>query len=221
MASGCDELSRTSNAPVARQNSAARLVNVIVDPAAAFRGISDSAPWGVAFVAAVALRFGSLFIFYRPSVTPLKLIGGVLFQIATIAPLLLVSAAVIWLVSRVWRVALAWASSFSVVTHIYVAYTLATIAIASVTGALLPESTEVDLRSPPFTNFAGLLPDSEHQLLQRLVAEADVRSLYAVALLWIGLRGAASATTRLVVAKVIATVLVVRVVGVIGIQMIR
>jgi hypothetical protein len=73
----------------------------------------------------------------------------------------------------------------------------------------------VDLRHPPFTNFTALLGDTTTEVIGRLVAEVDVRSAYALALLWLGLRGTVPNATRSVVTKVVATAAFVRVAGVI------
>ena len=83
-----------------RQSASSRLFNLTVDPASAFQGIANDAPWFLAFVAAVALRLGSLFIFYRPTTTPLKLLVGVVFQITTVAPQLLLASALVWLAAK-------------------------------------------------------------------------------------------------------------------------
>lgn len=196
-------------------SAAARLVNLVVDPVAAFRGVGAQPSWALAFVVAVAIRFGSLFAFYRPAVTPAKVIAALLVQIMTIAPSVLLASLVVWVAALAWRAGARWTPTFAVVTHVYVAYTLATVAFASVAGALLPESVDVDLRHPPFTNFTPLLADTTADVIRRLVGEIDVRSAYAMALLWLGLRGAAPNATRSVVTRAVTTVAVVRLAGVI------
>src|SRR5690349_4429755 len=206
---------------VAHQSPAARLINVIVDPPAAFRGISDDAPWSLAFMAVVVVRIASLFVFYRPDVTPLKLVASVTFQVATIAPLLLVSSGLIWITARARRVAVGWGATFAIATHAYVAYTLATVAIASVAGALLPDSTDVDLRAPPFTNLAPLVAGTEHPLVLHLATEADVRALYVLWLLWFGLRALAPAEGRRRIASVLGTIVVVRLAGVVAMSLLE
>jgi hypothetical protein len=188
---------------------------------AAFRGIGVHPRWALAFVVAIALRFGSLFVFYRPTTTPLKVIAGLLFQLASITPAVLLASLAVWLAATVWRVGVSWTSTFSVVTHVYVAYTLATIAFASVAGALLPETAGVDLRNPPFTNFASLLGDSTPEVSRSFVRELDVRSVYAVLLLWIGLRGAAPNAARYDVTTAVATIVLVRLTGVVALAMLR
>jgi hypothetical protein len=207
--------------PASGSSAGARLVNLVVDPVAAFRGIGTHPPWALAFMIVIVVRFGSLFVFYRPAVTALKVVAGLLFQLATIAPALLVASLVVWLAAKVWHVGVSWTSSFSVVTHVYVAYTLATIAFASVAGALLPESAEVDLRHPPFTNFASLLDDDTSTVVSRLVGEIDVRSAYALWLLWLGLRGAAPDAARYDVTSVVATIGVVRLAGLGALALLR
>ena len=202
--------------PASDSSARARLVNLVVDPVAAFRGIGAHPCWALAFVVAIALRFGSLFVFYRPAVTPLTVAAGLLFQLATIAPAVLLASLVAWLAAKVWRVGVSWTSTFSVVTHVYVAYTLATIAFASAAGALLPESADVDLRNPPFTNLVMRLEDSTPEVIRSVVGELDVRSAYALLLLWIGIRGAAPNAARFDVASAIATVAIVRLTGVVA-----
>jgi len=201
----------------AHQSSVGRLVNLIVDPATAFRGIADDSRWLLAFVVAVTLRFGSLFVFYRPAVTPVKTVLGLVFQVTTVAPQLLLASVLIWISAKAWRLGVRWRSTFSVVTHVYVAYTLATIAVASVAGAVLPESTEVDLRSPPFTNLAWFVPELGG-LARRMLEEFDIRYAYVLVLLGLGLRGAAKSETRPAVIEALATVVVVRLVGVLLVQ---
>jgi hypothetical protein len=104
---------------------------------------------------------------------------------------------------------------------VYVAYTLATIAFAGVAGALLPESADVDLRHPPFTNFAPLLVTSTSEVLLSLARELDVRSAYALLLLWLGLRGAVPNAARSDVASAVAAIAVVRLAGVTALALLR
>jgi hypothetical protein len=200
---------------------AVRLVNVIVDPVAAFRGIADESPWVLAFMATVAVRFASLFVFYHPSVTPLKLLAGVLFQLATVAPPLVTSAGLVWLAAKAWRVRLPWTCGFAIVAHIHLAYTLATVAIASAGGALLPESADVDLRNPPFTTLAPLLAHSAPPLAARFLSEADVRAAYVLALLWLALRAAAPGASPRRRVGVLGTVVAVRLIGVLAGALLR
>ena len=206
---------------LAHQHPGARLINVIVDPPTAFRGISDESPWALAFLAVVVVRIASLFAFYHPDVTPLKLIASVLFQVGTIVPVLLVSAGILWVTARVCGVALRSGTAFSIATHTYFAYTLATVAIASVAGALLPESADVELRSPPFTNLTPLAAGLAHPLVLRMAAEADVRSLYVLWLVWLGVRGAAPAERRGRISSVLGTIVAVRIVGVVATSLLR
>jgi hypothetical protein len=207
--------------PASASSASARLLNLVVDPVAAFRGIGPHPHWALAFVVVMALRFGSLFVFYRPAVTPLKVVAGLLFQLATIAPAVLFASLLVWLAAKVWRVGVSWTPTFSVVTHVCVAYTLATIAFASVAGAVLPESVNVDLRNPPFTNFTGVLGDSAPAIVRSLVEELDVRSAYALLLLWIGLRSAAPNAVRYDVASAVATIVLVRLTGVVALSLLR
>lgn len=204
--------------PAIRQSSIARLVNLIVDPASAFRGIADDSRWLLAFVTAVTLRFGSLFVFYHPAVTPLKVVVGLVFQVTTIAPQLLLASALSWISAKAWGLGARWSSTFSIVTHVYVAYTLATIAVASVAGAVLPESAEIDLRNPPFTSLAWLAGESVGGLAKRVLEEFDVRYVYVLVLLWLGLRSAARSETRPPVLEVVVTIAVVRFAGVLLMQ---
>ena len=203
------------------QGSITRLVDLIVDPAKAFHGIAHHEPWAAAFVAAVTLRFGSLIAFYQPTITTGKLVGGIVFQIGTVAPPILLGSMVVWLAARVWGLRVRWRTLFSIVTHVYVAYALATIAAASVAGAILPDSVELDLRNPPFMNFASLLADSDRELARRLVTELDLRAAYAVALLWVGLRGAVPSESPAAAGRVVATVAVVRLASVAAVQLMR
>ena len=211
----------TAHEPSSGSSASVRLLNLVVDPVAAFRGIGVQPRWTFAFAVAIGLRFGSLFVFYRPTATPLKVVAGLLFQLATITPVVLLASLAVWLAARVWRVGVSWSSTFSVVTHVYVAYTLATIAFASVAGAVLPETVDVDLRNPPFTNFALLLGDSTPEVSRSFVRELDVRSVYAVLLLWIGLRGAAPNAARYDVTTAVATIVLVRLGGVVALAVLR
>jgi hypothetical protein len=170
-----------------------RLVNVVIDPAAAFAGLDARPAWGVAFVAIVALRFGSLLAFYQPDTTAARLVAGVLFQVVTLIPLIAIMTTALWAAAAVWRVRLTWPGAWSLTTHVTFAYTLLTIAVASVAGALLPESTDVDLRNPPFTNLGSLIVDGQAPVLHALAVEADVRSAYAAVLVWIGVRAVSAA----------------------------
>ena len=181
-----------------------RLVDVVIDPAAAFQGIGARPVWGVAFVALVALRFGSVLAFYQPDTNAAKLVTGVLFQVVTLIPLIAILATVLRVAAAVWRAGLTWPGAWSLTTHVMFAYTLATVAVASVAGALLPESADVDLRSPPFTNLGSLISDVQSPLLHALATEADIRSMYAAVLVWIGVRAASDARGG-VAARIVAT----------------
>ena len=187
-----------------------RLVDVIVDPREAFQGISDRSPWALAFVVIIALRFVSLLVFYQPDVTIPKLIAGVLFQVGTVAPMLLAVTTVVWLAAKAWGVRLTWHSALSVTAHVCVAHTLATIALASVAGVVLADSADIDLRSPPFSNIAYFVTD-DRDLLGRLLDELDIRSVYGLWLMWLGVRAAAPTDSRTGTAMVIATCAVARI----------
>lgn len=169
-----------------RTRAAARLANVIIDPLAAFRGIDVKPTWALAFAALIALRFGSLFAFYRPDASPLKLVAGVLFQMMAVGPAVVVLALGLWTIARLWGVRVSWSSALAVTVHVMFAYTLATVVVASVAGALLPASAEVELRNPPYTNLAFLAGSQTSAVVRRLLAAADVRMVYAFALTYLG-----------------------------------
>lgn len=181
-----DEMRRRPVLGRAWVSSAGRLGNVIVDPVVAFREIDTAPTWALAFAALIALRFGSLFAFYRPAVTPLKLVAGIGFQVMSVAPPVLVLTFVLWTVARVWRTELSWPSALSVTVHVMFAYTVLTVLIASVAGALLPESFRVELRNPPFTNLAPLAGGGSSEVVSRLLGAVDVRIAYAFALVYLG-----------------------------------
>jgi hypothetical protein len=185
-------------APPARPRGAAlaRVADVLLDPVAAFRGVAINPTWGVAFLALVAVRFGSVLAFYRPDTTPAKLVAGVLFQLLMAFPLVCLTAVLLWALALAWRCGLTWAGAWCVTTHVHFAYTLVTVAIASVAGALTPDTMDVDLRNPPFTNLAFLVSSGDSSVLHALAREADVRSLYASVLAWMGVRGATNAAPK-------------------------
>ncbi|HTK52386.1 MAG TPA: hypothetical protein VL308_10890 [Gemmatimonadaceae bacterium] len=214
-------MTSVSNASAPRSGAGVRLANLVVDPVDAFRGIACDPSWRLAFLAAVGVRFGSLFVFYEPSVTPIKALGGLLLQVLTVGPTVLLSSLVVWLVARVWRVNVAWATAFSILMHVYVAFTLATLAFSSVAGALLTESADVDLRNPPFTNLTSLVGGTDSDVVRTLAGEMDVRSTYVLVLLWLGLRGAAPDAPRSAIARALLTIAVVRVVGVTAVSLLR
>ena len=205
-----------SNASALRSGAGARLMNLMVDPDAAFRGIAENPSWLLAFLVAVTIRFASLFIFYRPAVTPAKVIAGLLLQLLTVGSTVLLASLVTWFAAGAWRVSVSWATAFSVLTHVYVAFTVVTLAFASVAGVLLPEDADVDLRNPPFTNLTSLLGETDSEFVRPLVGEFDVRSAYVLALLWLGLRNGSFEAPRSAVTKVLLTVAFVRVVGVVS-----
>lgn len=208
--------STVTDAPAAEPErcpgAAARLGNLLVDPPEAFRGISNGPAWALAFVVIVVVRFVSLFVFYHPQGTPAKILAGIAFQVAAVLPALLVTGSVLWLSSVLWRSRIAWPVAFSIGTHAYLAYTLATVAAASVAGALLAEGSAVDLRHPPFTNLAPLASESTHPALARLLAEVDLRTAYTLLLAWVGVRAAAPLTGRLRAAGMVAVVALARLV---------
>jgi hypothetical protein len=136
----------------------------------------------------------------------------VLFQVATTFPLIAVTATLLWGVALAWRIRVTWASALCVTTHVAFAYTLCTVAIASIAGALLPDSVQVELRHPPFTNLAYLTDPNESPAWHALAAAADIRSLYASLLAWVGVRSASNATA-LAAAAAVATCFAIVVVG--------
>jgi hypothetical protein len=170
-----------------RAGALGRLANIVLDPTAAFRGLEVHQTWAAALAAIVVARLAGLYAFYTPDLSILKLAGGVLFQFATTVPVLTVLAAVLWLSSKAWRVDVTWATAFAMTAHVYFAYTLATLALATAAGALLPASVEVDLRAPPFTSPA-FLASRDAPLVNALLAEMDVRSAYVLMLIWLGVR---------------------------------
>ena len=177
----------SSRSDMPRSGVWARLANVVIDPVAAFRAVANDPRWLAAFAAVILLRFVSLFVFYQPSATPAKLVVGIVFQIVTTAPLLLALGLILWSCSRVCGVRVTWPVAFAITVHVYFAYTLATVAVASVVGAVLPSSVDVDLRNPPFTNLGELAP-ADQGVLRGLLTWVDVRSAYAFALVILALR---------------------------------
>lgn len=204
----------------ARQSDVARLVNSIVDPVAAFRDIRDRQPWALALLVSIALRFASLFAFYRPALTLPKVLGSLAFQVVSVLPPVLMLTFVVWLAAKVWSVGARWGQVFSICAHVFVAYTLASIAIASVAGAVLPASVSVDLRNPPYTNLASLADAVNAPVLHRLAGQFDVRSAYGLLLVWIGLRASAHGSGW-ASARTVATVAAVRLATVLAIALTR
>ena len=191
-----------------------RLVDVVVDPRAAFRGIAEQPSWLAAFIAVVVARFVSLFVFYHPDTTPVKLAIGITFQVAMVMPMILASATLLWVSGRAWDVRFPWPTAFSVATHVLVAYTIVTIAVASVAGAMLPASVAVDLREPPFTNLAQLADVVHSPRWARVLAEADVRSAYALVLTAVGIRAAQPMVGRARIIGVVVSCFAARVLAV-------
>jgi hypothetical protein len=200
--------------------SLARLVDVVLDPPRAFRDAALRPTWAIAFLGVVLLRFGSVLAFYNPDTTPAKLLAGVLFQLVLIFPLVAAMSTLLWVTATIWRAHLSWPSAWCVTTHVTFAHTLLTIAIASVAGALLPESVDVDLRHPPFTNPGVLVSAAAWPALHALAAKADVRSLYATVLVCIGVR-AASAAGRWTTIGIVTTCFAVTVLAAVGPALIR
>ncbi|HUQ80282.1 MAG TPA: hypothetical protein VM076_04065 [Gemmatimonadaceae bacterium] len=187
-----------------RTSAAARVLDAIIDPPAAFAAVRAQPTWGLAFLSLVLLRFGSALAFYNPETTPAKLASGVLFQLVTLFPLIAVTSTMLWLVALVWRARLTYAGAWCVTAHVTFAHALVTVALASVAGALLPESVDVALRHPPFTNLAFLADVTAQPFLHAVLGEIDVRSIYAVVLAGVGVRLAAN-TSRMTAAGVVAS----------------
>lgn len=196
------------------QGGLARIVDVVVDPRAAFQSIAERPSWLCVLLVIVVVRFASLFVFYRPDTTPAKLVVGVAFQFVTSIPVALASGGLLWLTTRLWAIRLRWTVAISIVLHVYFAYTIATIAVASVAGAILPASADVDLRSPPFMNPRVLVDASTFPALERLAGELDVRSAYACILAALGVAAADPAASRTQVVGVVVSCFAVRVAGV-------
>ena len=151
----------------------------------------------------------------------MSLPGAVLLARLRSVPTVLLSSLVVWFAARGRRINVAWATVFSILTHVYVAFTLATVAFASVAGALLTDAGDVNLRNPPFTNLSSLVRGKESAVVPTLAGEMDVRSGYVLVLLWLGLRGAAPDAPRSAIAKALLTIAVVRVVGVTVVSLLR
>ena len=190
-----------------------RIGNLIVDPVAAFAHVDRLPTSALAFFTLIALRFTSALVFYQPDVAPARLAAGALFQIVTIWPLTIALTFLLWITSRALGARTSWAGTYCVIVHVMLAYTLVTIAIASVAGAFLPESTNVELRHPPFTNLGPLVNASAHPVAHALVAELDYRAAYALTLTYIGVRESSversSSRARLIVAACFAANLLV------------
>lgn len=199
-----------ADAPVRAPGAAARLANLIVHPPEAFWGIADRPAWALAFAAIVVVRVVSLFVFYHPQATPVKILATLAFQVGTVLPALLVTGTALWFAGALWRARIAWPVAFSIGTHAYLAYTLATVAAASVAGALLPGESALDPRNPPFTNLAPLLSEAAHPVATRVLAALDLRMAYAFVLAWIGVHAAIPRAGRLRAAGVVAAVAVAR-----------
>ena len=182
----------------------ARVVDIVVDPRAAFRAIAERPAWFGMLIAVVVIRFASLFVFYQPQTTPGKLIIGLVFQLTTIVPAVLVAGTFLWVASNAWLVRVRWPVAFSIAIHIYAAHTIATIVVASIAGALLPAAVDVDLREPPFVNLSswGL---GQSPVTARLLGEMDVRSAYAATLAALGLKAARPSATWTTIACAVAT----------------
>ena len=165
-----------------------RIANVIVDPIAAFAHVGADPTSALAFLALVIVRFTSVVAFYRPELTAARLAAGILFQLITIWPLTVALTLLLWVTSRAWGARTSWSSTYCVTVHVMLAYTLATVAIASASGAFLPESINVDLRHPPFTNLGTLADASANPALHAILVELDYRSAYALTLTFLGVR---------------------------------
>lgn len=210
---GASRGSTSIAAPEGHPGPVARAVDVVLDPRAAFNAVAARPAWFGTFLIIVALRFGSAFVFYRPDVTAVKLIAGVLFQVVTIGPMLIAAAGLLWVATRVWGARLDWPTAVSIAAHVYLAHTIASIGTASIAGALLPASVDVDPRDPPFTSLRGLAHGAE-SLTVRLLGEIDLRSAYAIALLAIAIRATVPQASRGRVAGVIVTCVAIRLVAV-------
>ena len=200
-------------APEGHPGPVARAVDVVLDPRAAFEAVAARPAWFGTFLIIVALRFGSAFVFYRPDVTAVKLLAGLLFQVVTIGPMLVAAAGLLWVTTRVWGTRLVWPTAVSITAHLYLAHTIASIGVASIAGALLPASVDVDPRDPPFTSLRSLALGSG-SLAVRLLGEIDLRSAYAVTLLAIAIRTAVPQASRGRVAGVIVTCFAIRLLAV-------
>ena len=188
----------------------ARVVDVVVDPRAAFRASAERPAWLGAIAIVVLLRLASAIVFYQPQTTPTKVMLSALLQIATVMPAVVATAGVLWVAARIWTVRVRWRVALSVGAHVYVAYTLATVVWASVAGALLPTTVDVDLRQPPFTSLQSWAGPTASSLEQRLLGELDVRLAYAGALVALGVRVVDPGAPRARIAAVLATCWIVR-----------
>jgi hypothetical protein len=170
-------------------NAFAGVANVIIDPITWARGLARQPRWAVALACIVVVRFAGLVAFYGPSVSVGGVVAGVAFQVMTIVPAVVAVAFLFWTAALLCRTRLSWPVAFAIVTHVYFAHALVTTAIASVAGALLPATVDVDLRAPPFTNLGGLvLADSSGGTA--IARAVDIRSVYAVGLAAIAIRAA-------------------------------
>ena len=194
-----------------------RLGNLAFDPVAAFANVTADPTSALALFTLVALRFMSVLVFYHPDVDAARLTAGVLFQLVTIWPLTIALSLLLWITSLAWGARTSWTSAYCVTVHVVLAYTLATIAIASVAGALLPETTNVELRHPPFTNVGAFVDATASPIAHTLLVELDYRSAYALGLTFIGIRESTtdrdSSRSWLIVATCFAVNLVFAAIG--------
>jgi hypothetical protein len=188
----------------------ARLLDAIVDPVHAFRGLDERPTWVAPFAAAVLLHVSAVFVFYRPEVTMVKVAGTAVLQSLSTIWMLFVWCAVVWGAARVWNVDVSWSATFAVVSHVHVVNTLVTLAVASVMGTLLPESMLIDIQHLPYTNLGFLADGTTHLTLHRLAAQLDARAVYSLILLWLGLHAIAPLATRSRLRAVVATFAAVR-----------
>lgn len=200
-------------APEGHPGPVARAVDVVLDPRAAFNAVAARPAWLGTFLIIVVLRFGSAFVFYRPDVTAVKLLAGLLFQVVTIGPMLLAAAGLLWVTTRVWGARLVWPTAASITAHLYLAHTIASIGAASIAGALLPASVDVDPRDPPFMSLRGLA-HGPGSLAVRLLGEIDLRSAYVLTLLAIAIRTTVPQASRGRVVGVIVTCIAIRLLAV-------
>ena len=169
----------SANAPAADRVAGARLVNLVVDPVAAFRGIADDPSWSTRLARRCRHPIRQPLHLLRASRHANQGAWRPALPVLTVGPTVLLASLVAWLTARAWRVSVAWTTAFSIVIRVQVAFTLATVGFASVAGALLPEYANVDLRNPPFTNMTALLGGMDSEAIRTLAGEIDVGRLRA------------------------------------------
>ncbi len=162
------------------------LVDIVLDPPAAFMAIAAGASWIPPVFVLTALRVAQDFIFYHPSREPVKVLLTILFDAASVClPLAIISLCL--------RLVVALLNAHPLPGRLFplVAYCAMVDQLLVWTAAMIHRAVHtgrvVTPRDQPYTNLAWLVREEEHRVLHHVLQAFDAGTAVFLVLLAFGL----------------------------------